>query len=259
MGKAVDFVGLKYNEGYRSAADIYGYMADNFEKEVADQYKDLLYSAYAGIDELYNPTLEVGGKENVNDSTDGLAERTGEGDNQDPVGGYDENGEPGRGNGQGVQQAGTEVRTQDGLRVPDSGTASSGEAGNSGVQRNQSNDRTGSTGNTQLSGSVVDSYSGSDGLDRGRGSKRTTSSQDGRNNEGNSLKTEKEEKAKAGSLEESIERDLPMLLPEQVMDVAFTETAFKNNEDSTGVMVTNGTGTGKLVQRSMKHFTLYGT
>lgn len=59
MSKAVDFTGAKYGEGYRSAAEIYNYMADTFGEEEVRPYKGLIESAYAGIDELYHPTMEA--------------------------------------------------------------------------------------------------------------------------------------------------------------------------------------------------------
>lgn len=59
MSTAVDFVGAKYNEGLRSADEIYQYMVDNYGEEQAKPFKGLIESAFAGIDELYNPTINV--------------------------------------------------------------------------------------------------------------------------------------------------------------------------------------------------------
>ena len=59
MSKAVDFAGKKYTEGFTSAEEIYQYMVDQYGEENVREFKHLIESAFAGINELYNPTIEA--------------------------------------------------------------------------------------------------------------------------------------------------------------------------------------------------------
>lgn len=62
---ATRYVGAKYNEGYISVEDIYNAFAMDFDPENLEAYKGLIDSAFAGIDELYNPTLDTADTKNV--------------------------------------------------------------------------------------------------------------------------------------------------------------------------------------------------
>lgn len=66
MSKAVDFTGVLYNQGYTTPASIYDYMEAEYGKDVADNFKLLVESAFAGVDEVFNPTLNK--QENINNS-----------------------------------------------------------------------------------------------------------------------------------------------------------------------------------------------
>lgn len=62
---ATRYVGAKYNEGYTTVEDIYNAFAMDFDPENLEAYKGLIDSAFAGIDELYNPTLDTADTKNV--------------------------------------------------------------------------------------------------------------------------------------------------------------------------------------------------
>lgn len=62
---ATRYVGAKYNEGYTTIDDIYNVAAMDFDPESLETHKSLLDSAFAGINELYNPTLNTTTTENV--------------------------------------------------------------------------------------------------------------------------------------------------------------------------------------------------
>lgn len=237
-------VGARYENGITS---LDGMQADmkKLLKGQHDSFAPMIEASYNGIRKFFE--AQKGENNHVDDSTGKLAERAGRGSDSDGVGTDDAGGESGRGSGRGVQEAGAEVRPQGGVRVRSRSTASGGETGNRGVQAEESGDRAGSAGSAHVSRSIRDSYEGSVGHDADRTAASIRSAQNRRDNAspaGARARAVKPNKSgKRGDLG-SIKNDLPMLKPEQQEDVEFIETRVNVN-NKPGVMLTNGTGTGK--------------
>lgn len=237
-------VGARYENGITS---LDGMQADmkKLLKGQHDSFAPMIEASYNGIRKFFE--AQKGENDHVDDSTSGLAERAGRRSDSDAVGADDASGESGRGSGRGVQETGTEVRPQGGVRVRSRSTASGGEAGDRGVQTEKSGDRAGSAGSAHVSRSVRDSYEGSVGHDADRTAASIKPAENGRDNAspaGARARAVKPNKSgKRGDLG-SIKNDLPMLKPEQQEDVEFIETRVNVN-NKPGVMLTNGTGTGK--------------
>lgn len=237
-------VGARYENGITS---LDGMQADmkKLLKGQHDSFAPMIEASYNGIRKFFE--AQKGENDHVDDSASGLAERAGRGADSDAVGTDDAGGESGRGSGRGVQETGTEVRPQGGVRVRSRSTASGGEAGDRGVQTEKSGDRAGSAGSAHVSRSVRDSYEGSVGHDADRTAASIKPAENGRDNAspaGARARAVKPKKSgKRGDLG-SIKNDLPMLQPEQQEDVEFIETRVNVN-NKPGVMLTNGTGTGK--------------
>ena len=237
-------VGARYENGITS---LDGMQADmkKLLKGQHDSFAPMIEASYNGIRKFFE--AQKGENNHANDSTSGLAERAGRRSDSDAVGADDAVGESGRGSGRGVQETGTEVRPQGGVRVRSRSTASGGEAGDRGVQTEKSGDRAGSAGSAHVSRSVRDSYEGSVGHDADRTAASIRPAENRRDNAspaGARARAVKPNKSgKRGDLG-SIKNDLPMLKPEQQEDVEFIETRVNVN-NKPGVMLTNGTGTGK--------------
>lgn len=241
-------VGARYENGITS---LDGMQADmkKLLKGQHDSFAPMIEASYNGIRKFFE--AQKGENDHADDSTSGLAERAGRGSDSDAVGPDDAGRESSAGSKrERVQETESEVRPFGSVRVRDGSTASRGTSGDSGVQADKSSNRSSSAGSPHLSGSVRDSYDGGMGTDDGRQADAVKSPERGRNNEGTS-RTQKQEvtkksskaKGRAGNIE-SIRKDLPMLKPEQQDDVQFIETRLSVN-NKPGVMLTNGTGTGK--------------
>ena len=221
-------VGSRYEDGITSYDDMRNDIEKLIGKDNMADVEPYIKAAFNGVEAYYKddiPAMKIE-EDGVNESdvrTGGVAERSGKGNDQDSVGRHDENEGSGRGGVESIRPAGTEVRPQRGVRVRDSGTAAGREAGNRGVQAEKSADRSGSAGGTELSGSVRDSYERDTSLDDGRRGRDIEAPGNRRDDEGNPLKTESGKKAKAGTREASINRDLPML------DVLFMEMRLHEN------------------------------
>lgn len=237
-------VGARYENGITS---LDGMQADmkKLLKGQHDSFAPMIEASYNGIRKFFE--AQKGENNHVDDGTGKLAERAGRGSDSDGVGTDDAGGESGRGSGRGVQEAGAEVRPQGGVRVRDRSAAAGGETGNRGVQVEESSDRAGSAGSAHVSRSVSDSYEGSVGHDADRTAasiRLTENRRDNASPAGARARDVKPNKSgKRGDLG-SIKNDLPMLQPEQQEDVEFIETRVNVN-NKPGVMLTNGTGTGK--------------
>lgn len=241
-------VGARYERGITSLDG----MQNDMKKLLRGQHETfapMIEASYNGIKKFFD--YQKGESDHVNDSTGKLAERAGRGSDSDAVGPDDAGRESSAGSKrERVQETESEVRPFGSVRVRDGSTASRGTSGDSGVQADKSSNRSSSAGSPHLSGSVRDSYDGGMGTDDGRQADAVKSPERGRNNEGTS-RTQKQEvtkksskaKGRAGNIE-SIRKDLPMLKPEQQDDVQFIETRLSVN-NKPGVMLTNGTGTGK--------------
>lgn len=237
-------VGARYENGITS---LDGMQADmkKLLKGQHDSFAPMIEASYNGIRKFFE--AQEGENDHADDSTSGLAERAGRGSDSDAVGPDDAGGESGRGSGRGVQETETEVRPQGGVRVRSRSAAVGGEAGDRGVQVEESSDRAGSAGSAHVSRSVSDSYEGSVGHDADRTAasiRLTENRRDNASPAGARARAVKPNKSgKRGDLG-SIKNDLPMLKPEQQEDVEFIETRVNVN-NKPGVMLTNGTGTGK--------------
>lgn len=248
---AVLYCGNRIKKGMLS----YDMIADDFKERYGEQAynntKGYLQAAFVAADTRLHPEkyedTQKGEDDHVDDSTSGLAERAGRGSDSDRVGTDDADGESGRGSGRGVQEAERAVQPEGGARVRDRSAAAGGETGNSRVQVEESGDRAGSAGSAHVSRSVRDSYEGSVGHDADRNAADIRPAQNRRDNAspaGARARAVKPNKSgKRGDLG-SIKNDLPMLKPEQQEDVEFIETRVNVN-NKPGVMLTNGTGTGK--------------
>lgn len=248
---AVLYCGNRIEKGMLS----YDMIADDFKERYGEQAynntKGYLQAAFVAADtrlhpEKYEDTQE-GENNHADDSTSGLAERAGRGPDSDAVGSDDAGEESGRRSGRGVQEAEGAVRPEGGVRVRDRSAAAGGETGDRGVQVEESSDRAGSAGSAHVSRSVSDSYEGSVGHDADRTAasiRLTENRRDNASPAGARARAVKPNKSgKRGDLG-SIKNDLPMLQPEQQEDVEFIETRVNVN-NKPGVMLTNGTGTGK--------------
>lgn len=248
---AVLYCGNRIEKGMLS----YDMIADDFKERYGEQAynntKGYLQAAYVAADTRLHPEkykdAQKGENNHADDSTSGLAERAGRGSDSDAMGTDDADGESGRGSGRGVQETEGAVRPEGGVRVRDRSTAAGGEAGDRGVQVEESGDRAGSAGSAHVSRSVSDSYEGSVGHDADRTAasiRLTENRRDNASPAGARARDVKPNKSgKRGNLG-SIKNDLPMLQPEQQEDVEFIETRVNVN-NKPGVMLTNGTGTGK--------------
>ena len=237
-------VGARYENGITSLDDMQADMK-KLLKGQHDSFAPMIEASYNGIRKFFE--AQEGENNHADDSTSGLAERAGRGSDSDGVGTDDAGGESGRGSGRGVQETESAVQPEGSTRVRDRSAIASGEAGNRGVQAEESGDRAGSAGSAHVSRSVRDSYEGSVGHDADRNAADVRPAQNRRDNAspaGARARAVKPNKSgKRGDLG-SIKNDLPMLKPEQQEDVEFIETRVNVN-NKPGVMLTNGTGTGK--------------
>lgn len=237
-------VGARYESGITSLDEMQADMKKLLRGQ-HDSFAPMIEASYNGIMKFFE--AQKGESDHVDDSTSGLAERAGRGSNSDRVGPDDAGGESGRRSGRGVQEGEEAVQPEGGARVRDRSAAAGGEAGNRGVQVEESGDRAGGTGSAHVSRSVRDSYEGSLGHDADRNAADVRPAQNRRDNAspaGARARAVKPNKSgKRGDLG-SIKNDLPMLKPEQQEDVEFIE-ARVNVNNKPGVMLTNGTGTGK--------------
>lgn len=250
---AVQLVGAQYSEGNTSYDGIEKFIRDNLGDDVYKDNAPYIKSAYEAVTAYFNPDAVMIELEEVSDnelSSDlgdaGRSERSGEGANQDVVGRPNETGRSSEGvsgTGRKTGESGRQAVGESGVRG--GSAAARGETGNRGVQSEASGLRDDRAGNTELSRSVVDSYEGhsASALERGAEDPSTVAPEERREHERDTLKQNTQGK-KAGALEKSVERDLPMLLPEQIGDVVFCENRLLKNGGA-GVMLTNGTGTGK--------------
>lgn len=237
-------VGARYENGITSLDDMQADMK-KLLKGQHDSFAPMIEASYNGIRKFFE--AQKGESDHVDDSTSGLAERAGRGSDSDRVGPDDAGGESGRGSGRGVQETERAVQPEGSARVRDRSAVAGGETGNRGVQAEESGDRAGSAGSAHVSRSVRDSYEGSVGHDADRNAADVRTAQNRRDNAspaGARARAVKPNKShKQGDLG-SIKNDLPMLKPEQQEDVEFIETRVNVN-NKPGVMLTNGTGTGK--------------
>ena len=237
-------VGARYESGITSLDDMQADMK-KLLKGQHDSFAPMIEASYNGIRKFFE--AQEGENGHVDDSTSGLAERAGRRSDSDRVGSDDAGGESGRRSGRGIQEGEEAVQPEGSARVRDRSAVAGGETGNRRVQAEESGNRAGGAGSAHVSRSVRDSYEGSVGHDADRNAADVRTAQNRRDNAspaGARARAVKPNKShKQGDLG-SIKNDLPMLKPEQQEDVEFIETRVNVN-NKPGVMLTNGTGTGK--------------
>lgn len=235
---AIRYVGSLYDHGMADKVDLRKSFIATLGVENA-KYFDAVYNAvmeYPSIEEL------KGANVNVNRNVSELAARSGEGTSENAVGESRVQGRTAvRGSRQDTAPAGKESE-EPGMghdSVPGSSTATGRTAGNRRVQTQESKDSAGSTGSAELPGSVRAGLERVPDDDQRRPAELVRAAQNRPQHEDPVEKVQEEQKDK--HLNE-IKKALPMLLPQQAEDVYIAENRF--NEHS-GMMFTNGTGTGK--------------
>lgn len=235
---AIRYVGSLYDHGMTDKVDLRKSFIATLGVKNA-KYFDAVYNAvmeYPSIEEL------KGANVNVNRNVSELAARSGEGTSENAVGeSRVQGGTAMRGSRQDTAPAGKESE-KPGMghdSVPGSSTATGRTAGNRRVQTQESKDSAGSTGSAELPGSVRAGLERVPDDDQRRPAELVRAAQNRPQHEDPVEKVQEEQKDK--HLNE-IKKALPMLLPQQAEDVCIAEDRF--NEHS-GMMFTNGTGTGK--------------
>lgn len=235
---AIRYVGSLYDHGMTGKVDLRKSFIATLGVKNA-KYFDAVYNAvmeYPSIEEL------KGANDNVNSNVPELVARSGEGASENAVGeSRIQGGTAMRGSRQDTAPAGKGPE-EPGMghdSVPGSSTATGRTAGNRRVQTQKSKDSTGSTGSTELPGSVRAGLERVPDDDQRRPDELVRAAQNRPQHEDPVNKVQEEQKDK--HLNE-IKKALPMLLPQQAEDVCIAEERFKEHS---GMMFTNGTGTGK--------------
>lgn len=235
---AIRYVGSLYDHGMTDKVDLRKSFIATLGVKNA-KYFDAVYNAvmeYPSIEEL------KGANDNVNSNVPELVARSGEGASENAVGeSRIQGGTAMRGSRQDTAPAGKGPE-EPGMghdSVPGSSTAAGRTAGNRRVQTQESKDSTGSTGSTELPGSVRAGLERVPDDDQRRPAELARVAQNRPQHEDPVNKVQEEQKDK--HLNE-IKKALPMLLPQQAEDVCIAEERFKEHS---GMMFTNGTGTGK--------------
>lgn len=235
---AIRYVGSLYDHGMTDKVDLRKSFIATLGVKNA-KYFDAVYNAvmeYPSIEEL------KGANDNVSSNVPELVARSGEGASENAVGESRIQGRTAvRGSRQDTAPAGKEPQKQGmGHDSLSSGSTATGRTtGNRRVQTQESKDSTGSTGSTELPGSVRAGLERVPDDDQRRPDELVRAAQNRPQHEDPVNKVQEEQKDK--HLDE-IKKALPMLLPQQAEDVCIAENRFK---DHSGMMFTNGTGTGK--------------
>ena len=235
---AIRYVGSLYDHGMTGKVDLRKSFIATLGVKNA-KYFDAVYNAvmeYPSIEEL------KGANDNVNSNVPELVARSGEGASENAVGESRIQGRTAvRGSRQDTAQTGKEPQKQGmGHDSLSSGSTSTGRtAGNRRVQTQESKDSAGSTGSTELPGSIRAGLERVPDDDQRRPTELVGAAENRPQHEDPVEKAQEEQKDK--HLDE-VKKALPMLLPQQAEDVCIAEDRFK---DHSGMMFTNGTGTGK--------------
>ena len=235
---AIRYVGALYDHGTTDKVDLRKEFIATLGVKNA-KYFDAVYNAvmeYPSIEEL------KGANDNVSSNVPELVARSGEGASENTVGESRIQGRTAvRGSRQDTAPAGKEPQKQGmGHDSLSSGSTSTGRtAGNRRVQTQESKDSTGSTGSTELPGSIRAGLERVPDDDQRRPDELVRAAENRPQHEDPVEKAQEEQNDK--HLDE-VKKALPMLLPQQAEDVCIAEDRFK---DHSGMMFTNGTGTGK--------------
>lgn len=235
---AIRYVGSLYDHGMTDKVDLRKSFIATLGVKNA-KYFDAVYNAvmeYPSIEEL------KGANVNVSSNVSELAARSGEGASENAVGESSiQGGTAMRGSRQDTAPTGKESE-KPGMghdSIPGSSAATGRTAGNRRVQTQESKDSAGSTGSTELPGSVRAGLERVPDDDQRRPAELVRAIENRPQHEDPVEKVQEEQKDK--HLNE-IKKALPMLLPQQAEDVCIAEDRFKEHS---GMMFTNGTGTGK--------------
>lgn len=235
---AIRYIGSLYDHGMTDKVDLRKSFIATLGVKNA-KYFDAVYNAvmeYPSIEEL------KGANENVNRNVPELVARSGEGASENAVGESSiQGGTAMRGSRQDTASAGKGPE-EPGMghdSVPGSSAATGRTAGNRRVQTQESKDSAGSTGSAELPGSVRAGFERVPDDDQRRPAELVRAAQNRPQHKDPVEKAQEEQKDK--HLNE-IKKALPMLLPQQAEDVCIAEDRFKKHS---GMMFTNGTGTGK--------------
>lgn len=235
---AIRYVGSLYDHGMTDKVDLRKSFIATLGVKNA-KYFDAVYNAvmeYPSMEEL------KGANVNVSSNVSELAARSGEGAGENAMGESSIQGRTAvRGSRQDTAPAGKGPE-EPGMghdSVPGSSAATGRTAGNRRVQTQESKDSAGSTGSTELPGSVRAGLERIPDDDQRRPAELVRAAENRPQHEDPVEKAQEEQKDK--HLDE-VKKALPMLLPQQAEDVCIAEDRFKEHS---GMMFTNGTGTGK--------------
>lgn len=256
-------VGSSYAEGNTSFEAVYRDIVDMAGEENAQALRGYLEQAYLAVDELENPTLTLdenvveskqdkGGSQYDSNSTESLfSDDTGFGNTGNEIRTTSEGKEPRGSNGQGSKTSERESERNGNSGVPGSRASAGGKTSvREGSQEASSADGDAS-GSTGLSDSVVDSLQEQPNVNEGAVKNIVESASDGRVNATDEVTQKVNEVIKENNLDkrradrlQQTAKVMPFLTAIQLHNTDFVAERFDTNGKQ-GVMITDGTGTGK--------------
>lgn len=256
-------VGSSYAEGNTSFEAVYRDIVDMAGEENAQALRGYLEQAYLAVDELENPTLTLdenvveskqdkGGSQYDSNSTESLfSDDTGFGNTGNEIRTTSEGKEPRGSNGQGSKTSERESERNGNSGVPGSRASAGGKTSvREGSQEASSTDGDAS-GSTGLSDSVVDSLQEQPNVNEGAVKNIVESASDGRVNATDEVTQKVNEVIKENNLDkrradrlQQTAKVMPFLTAIQLHNTDFVAERFDTNGKQ-GVMITDGTGTGK--------------
>lgn len=256
-------VGSSYAEGNTSFEAVYRDIVDMAGEENAQALRGYLEQAYLAVDELENPTLTLdenvveskqdkGGSQYDSNSTESLfSDDTGFGNAGNEIRTTSKGKEPRGSNGQGSKTSERESERNGNSGVHGSRTSAGGKTSvREGSQEASSTDGDAS-GSTGLSNSVVDSLQEQPNVNEGAVENIVESASDGRVNATDEVTQKVNEVIKENNLDkrradrlQQTAKVMPFLTAIQLHNTDFVAERFDTNGKQ-GVMITDGTGTGK--------------
>ena len=256
-------VGSSYAEGNTSFEAVYRDIVDMAGEENAQALRGYLEQAYLAVDELENPTLTLdenvveskqdkGGSQYDSNSTESLfSDDTGFGNTGNEIRTTSKGKEPRGSNGQGSKTSERESERNGNSGVPGSRASAGGKTSvREGSQEASSTDGDAS-GSTGLSDSVVDSLQEQPNVNEGAVKNIVESASDGRVNATDEVTQKVNEVIKENNLDkrradrlQQTAKVMPFLTAIQLHNTDFVAERFETNGKQ-GVMITDGTGTGK--------------
>lgn len=256
-------VGSSYAEGNTSFEAVYRDIVDMAGEENAQALRGYLEQAYLAVDELENPTLTLdenvveskqdkGGSQYDSNSTESLfSDDTGFGNTGNEIRTTSKGKEPRGSNGQGSKTSERESERNGYSGVHGSRTSAGGKTSvREGSQEASSTDGDAS-GSTGLSDSVIDSLQEQPNVNEGAVKNIVESASDGRVNATDEVTQKVNEVIKENNLDkrradrlQQTAKVMPFLTAIQLHNTDFVAERFDTNGKQ-GVMITDGTGTGK--------------